>query len=186
MGKFQRGLYLSFGQLIGAALDHDHTLLVGRHHEVQIALGLNIEGRVDDELPVDAADADCGDGAQERYCGQVQSGSGGVQGNDVWVVSPVGTQYEGLHQDFPAQCLREKRAERAVDQPTAEDFLVARSSFPLEKTAWHLAAGIHPLAVVHHEREIVFAHHVILCLNGGGEHDGLAVLGQHGAIGLPG
>ncbi len=55
-----------FGQLGCAALDHGDGILGAGDHEIELALLELLEGREEDELAIDAADANARDGVVER------------------------------------------------------------------------------------------------------------------------
>ena len=78
----------------------------------------------------------------------------------------------------------EERADRAVDQAGNQRFLFARTALALEIAARDLAGGIGLFLVVDGQRKEVEARLRLLHRNHGGEHHGLAVGGEHGAVGL--
>ena len=80
----------------------------------------------------------------------------------------------------------EERADRAVDQAGNQRLLLARTAFALEIAARDLAGGVGLFLVVDGQREEVEAGLRLLGRDDGGEHDGLAVGGEHGAVGLAG
>ena len=85
--------------------------------------------------------------------------------------------------DLVAEALRERGPQRAVDQPAGEDRLVRRLALPAEERAGDLAGGVRPLFDVDGEREEVGALPHRAGGGGGGEHDGVADAGDHGAVG---
>ena len=84
-----------------------------------------------------------------------------------------------------AIALVEQRPDGAVDQAGDQGLLLARASLALEEAAGDLARGEGLLLVVDGEREEVDALPRALGAHGGAEHDGLAIAGEHGAVGLP-
>ena len=65
------------GQELGAGLDHHDRVTRAGDDEVELRVGQLAEGRVDDELAVDAADADGADRARERDLADRQRGGRG-------------------------------------------------------------------------------------------------------------
>ena len=105
-----------FGDLAGARLDHQHRVLgpaTTRSSVLALELG---EGRVDDELAVDAADAHGAERPIERDPGERERRRGAVHRQDVGVVLLVRRDHQRDELDLVAEALGEERPERAVDQ----------------------------------------------------------------------
>ena len=118
--------------------------------------------------------------------GQGERGGGGDQGHDVGVVLHVVGEHGDDHLRLVLEALHEQRPDRPVDQARGERLLLARAAFALEKAAGNLAGGVGSLLVVDGEGEEVHAGPRALLGDHGGEHAGLAVLGEDGGIGLAG
>ena len=85
-----------------------------------------------------------------------------------------------------APAIDEQRADRAVDQAGDQRFLFGRPAFALEVAAGNAARGVGLFDVVDGQRQEVDAFARRLGGNDGGEHDGLAIGGENGAVGLTG
>jgi hypothetical protein len=162
------------GQDLGPGLDHHDRVTGAGHDEVELALVELARGRVGDELAVDPADADRADGAQERDAAHRERRRGAVHGQDVGVVLLVRRQ-DGQHDlDVVLVALREEGADRPVGEAHGQDGRLRRARLALDEAARDLARGVHPLLVVHGEREEVDPL-AGLGRDGGGEHDGVAI-----------
>ena len=84
--------------------------------EVELAALHLLDGRVEDVLAVDIADAGGADRAEERNARQRQGGRAADQRDDVGVVLQVVAQHGGDDLDLVAEAVGEQRADRAVDQ----------------------------------------------------------------------
>src|SRR5471032_902593 len=89
------------------------------------------------------------------------------------------------HLRFTTPAMSEQRTDRAVDQAGNQRFLFGRTAFALEVAAGNAARGVIFFLVVDRERQEVDALTRGLGRHHGGEHRGLAVSGEHGAVGLP-
>jgi hypothetical protein len=141
----------ALGQLARPALDHDDVVGGARHHHVHVALLELGHGGVHHELAVHAAHTHAGDRLRERDVRQVDRGGCAAQGEHVGVVLLVGGDDRRHDLCFEREMLGEQRPDRPVDEAGAQDFLLGRPSFPLEKAAGNLPGGVRALAVVHRE-----------------------------------
>ena len=174
------------GQFLRLGLHHQHALDGAGHHQVELAaLGLR-GGRIEDVLPVLIADAGRGDRAEERDTGQGQRGGAADHGDDVGVVLQVVAEHGGDDLHLVAEALGEQRADRPVDQAADQHLLLGGPAFTLEEPAGDLAGGERLLLVVDGEREEVLARPGGFHPDGGAQNDGVAVAGEHGAVGLAG
>ena len=81
-----------------------------------------------------------------------------------------------------AECFREQRADRTVDQAAGENGLLARTAFAAHEAARHAADSIEALLKVDGHREEIDAL-ARLCGSGDGdEHDGVAVTDEAGTV----
>ena len=62
-----------FGHFLRAGLDHHDAVVAARDDQIEAALPPLRVGRVDDELPVDQADAHAGDRLLERNLGDARA-----------------------------------------------------------------------------------------------------------------
>ena len=173
-----------FGQLLCFGLHHHHRVLRAGDDEVELALLHLVEGRIEHVFVVDEADAGAADRAHERRAGERQRGGGRDHRHDVGIVLQVVRQHGDDHLRVAAPALGEQRTDRAVDQARGQRFLFGRTALALEIAAGNLAGGVIFLVVVDGQREEVDAVLGLLGGDDGGEHGGLAVGGQHGAVGL--
>ncbi|OQB97297.1 MAG: hypothetical protein BWX86_00400 [Verrucomicrobia bacterium ADurb.Bin122] len=172
-----------FGQLVGAAFDHEHVLLVADVDEVERGLEHLLDGRVGDELAVDLGDADGGDGASPRDVRDGEGGAGAVDHRDVGFVLQVGREELADDLDFIEEALGEERAAGTVAEAGGEDFLFGRTAFALEVATRETAGGGVFLTVIDGEgEEILTGLHG--GGDGGGDHDvGLTDGDDDGAVG---
>ena len=84
------------------------------------------------------------------------------------------------------EALDEQRADRAVDEAGNQGFLLGRTAFALEIAAGDLARGEGLFLVVDGQREEVEARLGLFLEDHRGQDDGVAVGGQHRAVGLTG
>ena len=90
------------------------------------------------------------------------------------------------HLGLVAVAVGEQRADRPVDQAGDQRLVLGRAAFALEEAAGDPAGGVDLLLVVDGEREEVDAGLGLLHRHHGGEHRGLAIGGDDGAVGLAG
>ena len=173
-------------EFLGFGLDHQHG--VGGAGDDQVELGFRhlVDMRVEHVFAVDVADAGAADRAHEGHARQRQRGRGGDDRQDVRIVLEVVLDDGDDDLRVVLVAVGKERADRAVDQAGNQRFLLARTAFALEIAARDLAGGVGLFLVVDGQREEVEAGLRLLHRNDGGEHDGLAVGGEHGAVGLAG
>ena len=140
--------------------------------------------RVEHVFVVDEADARGADRAHEGRARQRQRRRGGDQRQDVGIVFQIVRQRGDDHLRFATPAIGEQRTDRAVDQAGNQRFLFGRTAFALEVAAGNAARGVVFFLVVDGERQEVDAFARLLGRDGSGEHGGLAVGGEHGAVGL--
>ena len=108
------------------------------------------------------------------------------QRQNVGIVFHVMRQHGDDDLGLVAPAVDEQRADRAVDQAGDQRFLFGGPAFALEIAAGNAARGVGLFDVVDGQRQEVDAFARRLGGDDGGEHHGLAVGGEHGAIGLTG
>ncbi len=172
------------GQLLGFRFHHQHRVGGAGDDQVELGLGHLVERRVEHVFVVDEADARGADRAHEGRARQRQRGGGRHQRHDVGIVLQVVRQHGDDHLRFVAPAVDEQRPDRAVDQAGNQRFLFGRPAFALEIAAGNAARGVGLFLVVDGERQEVDAFARLLGGDDGGEHGGLAVGGEHGAVGL--
>ena len=178
--------HVVLGELLGFRFDHQHGVGGAGDDEVELRFGHLVDLRVEDERAVDHADAGAADRAHEGHAGEGQRGRGGDHGDDVGIVLEVMAENGDDDLRLAAVAVGEERADRAVDQAGDERLVLARTAFALEVAAGDLAGGEGLFLVVDGQREEVDARLSARARDDGGEHRGLAVGGEHGAVGLAG
>ena len=151
--RSQRGHHDVFGDLVGAAFDHQDGIARAGHAQVEVGLLELLEGRVDDELAVDPADAHGADRAAEGDVGDRQRRRGADDAQHVDRVLAVGRQ--GVQQDLHvvAHVLGEQGPQRAIGQPGGQDGGLGRPAFAAEERAGDAPAGVQPFLVIDGQRE---------------------------------
>ena len=155
--------YARPGRLGAAGLDHHdgHVVVVEQapgHDQLEGRRVALFVGGERDPLAVGAVgDPHGADGALERDARQAQGGRGAVDGHHVVGVDQVGAEDGADDVDLVAEAVGEARAQRAVDQATGEDGLVAGLALTTEERAGDLAGGVHALFDVDGEGEEVGA-----------------------------
>ena len=172
------------GQDLGAGLDHHDRVARARDDEVELRLGELADRRVDDELAVDAADADGADRTLERDLADRQRGRRGDRPEDVGIVLLVGREDRDDDLDVVLVALREERPDRPVGQAGGQDGGLRRPRLALDEAARDLARGVHPLLEVDRQREEVEAGAGLGAV-GGAEHHRVTVADGDGAAGEP-
>ncbi len=142
-------------------------------------------GRVEDELPVDPADAHGADGTLERDLADRERGGRGDGAENVRVVLLVRGQDRDHELDVVLVALGEQRADRAVGEARCERRGLGHAAFALDEAAGDLAGGVHPLLELDGEREEVETGPRLGAV-GGPEDHGVAVAQGDGAAGKAG
>ncbi len=171
-------------QLLGFRFDHQHGVGGAGDDEVELALRHLVERRVEHVFVVDEADARGADRAHEGRARQRQRGGGGDHREDVGIVLEIVRQSGDDHLRLAAPAIGEQRTDRAVDQAGDQRLLFGRTAFALEVAAGNAAGGVIFFLVVDGQRQEVDAFARLLGGDDGGQHGGLAVGGEHGAVGL--
>ena len=172
------------GQLLGFRLHHHHRVLCAGDDKVELAFRHLVERRIEHVFVVDEADAGAADRAHERRAGQRQRRRRGDHRDDVGIVLHVVRQHGDGHLRVAAPAVGEQRTDRAVDQARSQRVLFGRTALTLEVAARNAAGRVIFFGVVDGERKEIDAFLRLLGRNDGGEHGGLAVGGEHGAVGL--
>ncbi len=175
-----------FVQLLGFRFDHQHGVGGAGDDEFELGFDHFVERRVEHVFVVDEADAGGADRALERRAGNRQRRGGGDHRQNVGIVLHVMRQHGDDDLGLVAPAVDEQRADRAVDQTGNQRFLFGRPAFALEIAAGNTARGVGLFEVIDGQRQEVDAFARRLRGDDGGENDGLAVGGEHGAVGLAG
>ena len=143
-----------------------------------------VDLRIEHVFVVDEADAGGADRAHERRAGQRQRGGGGDHGDDVGIVLQVVRQHGDDHLGIAAPAVGEQRTDRPVDQPRDQRLLLGRTALALEIAAGNAAGGVVFFLIVDGQRKEIDAFLGLLRGDDGGEDGGVAVGGEHRAVGL--
>ena len=174
------------GELLRLQLHHQHGVGGAGDDEVELRLLHLLERRIEHVAAVDVADASGADRAHEGHAGQRQRRGGGDHADDVGIVLKIMREHGDDDLRLVLVALGEERPDRPVDQPRGQRLLLGRAAFALEEAAGNAAGGVVALLVIHGEREEILAGLRLLHGDDGGEHGGLAVGGEHRAVGLTG
>ena len=182
-GEVEGFVELRFGKFRGGTFDHDDLLTIADIDEVEVAVLAVGMGRVDDELAIDAADANSADRACERNVRNAKRGGGTVDREHVRVILTIRTQEERDDLSVVEVTLGEERTQRTVGHAGGEDFLLGGTAFALEVTAGEFADCSGLFLVFDGEREEILAF-----LDGGSrdgcdDHDRVAGADSYGAVG---
>ena len=183
MAELQRLDELLFGQLVGAAFDHQHVGLGADIDQIERRTVHLLDVRVGDELAVDQADADAPDGAVPRNVGDGESGAGAVDHRNIGFVDLVGRHELADDLDLIEQAFREERTARTVAEAGRQDFLFGRATFALEVAAGETAGRSVLFTVIDREREPILPGLGALGDGRGDEYIGFANADIDGAIG---
>src|SRR5216683_1225227 len=172
-----------FGNLERAGFHHDDGFIRAGNDDIHQTFLLVGDGRIDQQLPVDQANADASDGLLEREIRAVSRSRRAGYGNDIRVILAVRGEHHGDDLSFVAPRFREERAHGAVNQAGGENLFFRGAAFALEETAGDLSGGVGVLAVVNGERQEIAVIHRRGHASGG-KHDRVAIARDNGAIGL--
>ena len=173
-----------FGQFLGFRFHHHHGVLRAGDDEVELAFRHLVDCRIEHIFAVDEADAGAADRAHERRAGKRQRGGGGDHRDDIGIVFLIVRQHGDGHLGVAAPAVGEQRADRAVDQARDQRLAFGRTALALEIAAGNPAGGVVFFRVIDGERKEIDAFLRLLGRDDGGEHGGLAIGGEHGAVGL--
>ena len=184
VAEHHRAQHDVLGQLLGFGFHHQHRFIGAGDDQVELAFGHFVERRVEHVFVVDEADAGGADRAHERRARQGQRRRRRHQRENVRIVFQIVRQRGHDDLRFAAPAVGEQRTHRAVDQARHQRFLFGRPAFALEVAAGDTARGVEFFLVVNGQRQEVDAFARRFCRDDGRQHGGLAVGGEHGAVGL--
>ena len=175
-----------FVEFLGFRFHHQHGIGRAGDHEIELGFDHFVQRRVEHILVIDEADAGRADRALEGGARQRQRGGGGHQRQNVGIVLHVMRQHGDDHLGLVAPAIDEQGADRAVDQAGDQRLLLGGPAFALEVAAGNAARGVGLFDVVDGQGKEVDAFARRFRSDDGGEHDGFAVGGDDGAVGLTG
>jgi hypothetical protein len=168
----------------GPRLDHQDRVARSGHPQIEFRTPDLLIGRVEDPFPFDPPDAHRADRAAPGNVGDRQRRRGADDRRDVERVLRVGRPRVHDDLDIVAQVLGEERPQRPVRQAGGEDRRFRRPALAPEERAGDGAAGVHPLFIIHREREEIDPLARILAHGGGGEEQRIADPHCHGSAGM--
>ena len=174
------------GKLLRLRFHHQHGVGGAGDDEVELGLLQLVDRRVQHVAAVDVADAGAADRAHEGNAGERQGGGGGDHADDVGVVLQIMREHGDDDLRVVLVALGEERPDRPVDEARGQRLLLGRAPLALEEAARNAARGVVLFLIVHGEREEILAGLRLVQRDDGGEHGGLAVGGDDGAVGLAG
>ena len=177
---------ICFSELLGLRLDHHHGVVRAGDDEVEVAVGHLVEQRVQHDSPSMKPTRAAPIGPRNGTPEMVSAAEAAIIADDVGVVLHVVRQHGDDDLHLVLEAFDEQRADRPVDEAGGQRLLLGGPAFTLEEAAGDLAGGVGLLLVVHGQREEVDAGLRGLRGDDGGEHAGLAILGEDGGVGLAG
>src|SRR5450759_1472496 len=175
-----------FVEFLGFRFHHQHGICRAGDDEIELGFDHFVQRRVEYIFVVDEADACRADRTLEEGARQRQRGGCSHQRQNVGNVLHVMRQHGDDHLGLVAPAIDEQGADRTVDQSGDQRLLLGGPAFALEVAAGNAARGVGLFDVVDRQRQEVDALPRRLGGDDGGEHDGFAVSGEHGAVGLTG
>ena len=165
-------------------LDHDDLFGGACNRELQFRVLLLRIGRVEYELAVNQADLRHGTGTVEGNIGDGHCQCGAEHSRELGGAIRVYAHHQILERHIVPIVFREQRAHRAVNDAVRQNRILGGLSLTLHKAAGNLADSILALIVFDGEREEINPLSRLLRSGCRGEHNGIAVVHQHSAVGL--
>ena len=184
MGEHDGIQDLFFRDFVSAAFNHEDGVFRTGDDDVHIALFALGDGRVDDELAIDAADADTGNRAGKGNVGHAQRYGGTDHSGDFRSVVMVYAEIISHDVDVMTVCLREERTDRTVDETGEEGCRFRRFAFAFDEAARNLADGVHLFFIIDGEREKVCVFTRFFRARSRDENGRVAITDQCGTAGL--
>ncbi len=172
-----------FRKFVGSAFDHDDLVFAADVDVVEVAFLAFGVGGVDDELSVNAADADSAHGFGKGDVGDDEGGGCAVDAEDVRIVFAVCREEDGDDLGVIEVTLREHGAKGAVRHAAGEDFLFGGTSFAFEVAAGEHARSCRFFLVFDGEREECLSVLDFGGADGGDEDDGVSATYGDGSVG---
>ena len=184
MGEHDGVQDLFFRDFVSAAFNHEDGVFCTGNDDIHVALFTLGDGRVDDELAIDAADADTGNRAGKGDMGHAQRYGCADHSGDFRSVVMVYAEIISHDVDVMTVCLREERADRTVDEAGKKGCRFRRFAFAFDEAAGNLADGVHLFFVIDSEREKVSVFTRFLRARSRDENGRVAITDQCGTAGL--
>jgi hypothetical protein len=150
LGELQGLDHDRLGYLVRPRLDHGDCLPGASNHEVEVALGDLVVGRVKDKLAIERTpDAHGPDRTVERKIRKRERRGSAYHTDGVKRCVLVGDEYGPNDLYLVVIVLRKQGPQGPVSKPRGQDRTLRRPSFALDKAARDLAGGGHALLDVH-------------------------------------
>ena len=184
MAGQDRAEHVRLADLLGAGLDHQHSLVGAGHGQAQLRHGALLEVRIDDDLAIDQADGDAADRTRPRDIADGDGRGSADHRGDIRRHILLDGKHGRHNLHIVAHALVEQRAKRAIDEAGGQRRLLGRTALALDESAGNLANGIHLLLKIDAQREEILS----LARGFGGRHidhdHRIAETDDHGAIRL--
>ena len=170
------------GQLIRRSFNHDHLVLCPDIHEVEITATHFLMRRVSHKHPLDTAHSNRRHWTSKGDVADHQCRTGAVDEKHVRIIHAIRTKKDPNDLRVIKIALGKERAKRTIRHPASKDFLLRRTTLPLEISAGELAHSGGFFAVVNGQRKPVLAlfnRRRGDCRN---HDDGVASLDGYGAV----
>ncbi len=172
------------GDILSAAFDHDDPLGTDGDDQVRRGTLTFCENWEDDGLVPRKGASAADNGAVEGNAGDMEGSTCSQEGKTYGIPSFMGGEDHGHDLDFALEAFGEKGADRAVDDPAGEDFLVGDATFSAEEVAGDTPSGSHLFAVFHGEWEEVYPWALVSCGDYCDEDAGFSVADEDGGVSL--
>ena len=186
VGELDGGKDDFFSLFLGARLDHHDAVFVSDDHDVDgcgSALGI---GGIDDELAIDAANADGANSRAERNVGKSQRSRGCVDSDHVGIVFLVGGEDQRDHLGLVAEAIRKEWTNGAIDLAAGKNFLLAGPAFALDESSGNASTGVGVFAIIDGEGKEIDSLSGIGRSDRGSQNNGFAGGDECGTGGLLG
>ena len=134
-------------------LDHHDRIVRTGNDELHVAVLELLQRRIEHPVALNPADADGGDGTTPRRPTRSERVRRRGEREHVGLVLLISRDDVAEHLHFVLEAFREERADGAVDDPAAQDLVVARAALTLDEAAGDLARGVRLFLVFDRERE---------------------------------
>ena len=173
------------GQLLGFQFHHQNRVRRAGDHEVESRVLHLLDRRVEDDLPLDDADARRSDRPHEGHAGKSERRGRGDHRQDVRVCLEVIGKHRRDDLGLAAEFVGKQRTDRPIDEARNQRLPVRRASLALQIAARNAARRKRLLLVVNGEGEKVLPRLGLLQRHDRRENGGLAPGGERRAVGLP-
>ena len=153
VAEFERFHNFLFGNFERAGFHHHDAVCSASDNNVELAGLLFGNRRIGDQLAIEQAHANGGDGIAEGQIGTIRGGGSSGNGDDIGIVIAVRGEHHGDNLGLIAPGIGEQRAHRAVNQAGNKNFFFGRAAFTLEESSRDFAGGICIFAIIHGQRK---------------------------------